>query len=447
MYPPLSTVFNPDDEIPGLDIPAGAGDKEKTKTLQNIDIPIPSTSGMVYRVVDIDIDDVVKSTEASPAASSVSTVTKATVTATETTTAGQNARGSLVASRMARMSRLLSTEGKTPVVSSEWRESSPEKEELVAPNENHKQHESPGTQRRTLPRVPSDAEPFVSTPKTTKITSRKQTGKPKKGKKNISRDVEYGESVDAVKDEEAKKYAEDLDFVVVDVNDVQSSKKEVQETPEKVDWTSGSSEDDLLEGEKQGKLHRHNARRFFKGKKRHRETLDEKEKRHEQDKIRYEMKQREQKRLRMAQSIQRELEEVEVKQAALEQEGIKTEKALRGGTLDATKEKEMMLEFFQLVNKKNALIRYESELVILANSIQLEDQQGRLEQEIRELLMKDAVSKHDQKKIQEKTKELVDLVEQRNALVELLDEERKREQEEDKLFESMIAAKGFVTSV
>lgn len=32
--------------------------------------------------------------------------------------------------------------------------------------------------------------------------------------------------------------------------------------------------------------------------------------------------------------------------------------------VNATKEKEMMLEFFQLVNKKNALIRYESELVI-----------------------------------------------------------------------------------
>lgn len=43
------------------------------------------------------------------------------------------------------------------------------------------------------------------------------------------------------------------------------------------------------------------------------------------------MKQRELKRLRMAQAIQRELEEVEVKQAALEQEGIKAEKALRGG--------------------------------------------------------------------------------------------------------------------
>ena len=43
------------------------------------------------------------------------------------------------------------------------------------------------------------------------------------------------------------------------------------------------------------------------------------------------MKQRESKRLRMAQSIQRELEEVAVKQADLEKEGVVVEKALRGG--------------------------------------------------------------------------------------------------------------------
>ena len=35
-------------------------------------------------------------------------------------------------------------------------------------------------------------------------------------------------------------------------------------------------------------------------------------------------------------------------------------------------------------------------------------------------------TKHDNRVIQQKTKQLVDIVEQRNALVELLDEERKR---------------------
>lgn len=58
---------------------------------------------------------------------------------------------------------------------------------------------------------------------------------------------------------------------------------------------------------------------------------DDKIKRREQAKIRSAMKQRESKRLRMAQSIQRELEEVAVKQAELEREGVVVEKALRNG--------------------------------------------------------------------------------------------------------------------
>lgn len=58
---------------------------------------------------------------------------------------------------------------------------------------------------------------------------------------------------------------------------------------------------------------------------------DDKLKRREQAKIRNAMKQRESKRLRMAQSIQRELEEVAVKQADLEQEGVEVEKAMRSG--------------------------------------------------------------------------------------------------------------------
>lgn len=50
----------------------------------------------------------------------------------------------------------------------------------------------------------------------------------------------------------------------------------------------------------------------------------------------------------------------------------------------------LMLSWFQLVNDKNMLLRFESELVIEANSIQLEDRQARLEQQIRELLLNDS---------------------------------------------------------
>lgn len=61
------------------------------------------------------------------------------------------------------------------------------------------------------------------------------------------------------------------------------------------------------------------------------ESPDDKLKKREQAKIRSAMKQRESKRLRMAQSIQRELEETAVKQADLEREGVVVEKALRSG--------------------------------------------------------------------------------------------------------------------
>ncbi|CAB4010569.1 -methionine sulfoxide oxidase MICAL3-like [Paramuricea clavata] len=82
--------------------------------------------------------------------------------------------------------------------------------------------------------------------------------------------------------------------------------------------------------------------------------------------------------------------------------------------------------------------------VDISNSIEFEDQQQRLEQQIRELMMKDASTEDDQIKIEQLTRELVDIVEQRNNLVELLDHDRKREQEEDEQFEMMMASKGFV---
>lgn len=160
--------------------------------------------------------------------------------------------------------------------------------------------------------------------------------------------------------------------------------------------------------------------------------------------IRLEMRQRQQKRLRIAQSIQRELGEVEVRQVELERRGVIVEKKMQQlEGANPSEEHKLVLEWFDLVNRKNTLIRYESELVIRSNSIELEDQQQRLEQQVRELLMKEESSEDDQIKIEQLTRELVDIVEQRNTLVELLEQDRKREQEEDEVFEMMMAAKGF----
>ena len=54
-----------------------------------------------------------------------------------------------------------------------------------------------------------------------------------------------------------------------------------------------------------------------------------------------------------------------------------------------------MLEWFQVINDKNVLLRFESELVIQANDIQLEDRQARLESDIRSLLTSDRMFLHN----------------------------------------------------
>ncbi|NXV74361.1 MICLK protein, partial [Atlantisia rogersi] len=96
------------------------------------------------------------------------------------------------------------------------------------------------------------------------------------------------------------------------------------------------------------------------------------------------------------QAIQRQLEELEERQRALEIFGVKLERELRGesGKYSGTKDETQMLqEWFELVLEKNKLMRYESELLIIAQELELEDHQSRLEQKLREKMAIDGKSK------------------------------------------------------
>ncbi|NXT82505.1 MICLK protein, partial [Zapornia atra] len=106
------------------------------------------------------------------------------------------------------------------------------------------------------------------------------------------------------------------------------------------------------------------------------------------------IKQEELKRLHKAQAIQRQLEELEERQRALEIFGVKLERELRGESDSDTKDETQMLqEWFELVLEKNKLMRYESELLIIAQELELEDHQSRLEQKLREKMAIDGKSK------------------------------------------------------
>ncbi|KAF3854533.1 hypothetical protein F7725_022588 [Dissostichus mawsoni] len=138
------------------------------------------------------------------------------------------------------------------------------------------------------------------------------------------------------------------------------------------------------------------------------EELNAKLTRKVQKAARRQAKQEELKRLHRAQIIQRQLEQVEEKQRQLEERGVAVEKALRGEAgMGKKDDPKLMQEWFKLVQEKNALTEKE------------------LNQE-KQIL-----------------NEMLEVVEQRDALVALLDEQRLREKEEDKDLESVMLSKGF----
>ncbi|XP_075358235.1 F-actin-monooxygenase MICAL2 isoform X6 [Mycteria americana] len=161
------------------------------------------------------------------------------------------------------------------------------------------------------------------------------------------------------------------------------------------------------------------------------------------------IKQEELKRLHKAQAVQRQLEELEERQRALEIFGVKLERELRGESDSGTKDETQMLhEWFELVLEKNKLMRYESELLIIAQELELEDHQSRLEQKLREKMaiddsLKDEMDLNEEDEI---FTEMMKVVEKRDKLVSTLEEQRVKEKAEDQHFESIILSRGYQLS-
>uniref|UniRef100_A0A8C1US46 F-actin monooxygenase n=1 Tax=Cyprinus carpio TaxID=7962 RepID=A0A8C1US46_CYPCA len=172
------------------------------------------------------------------------------------------------------------------------------------------------------------------------------------------------------------------------------------------------------------------------------EELNAKLTRRVQRAARRQAKQEELRRLHRAQIIQRQLEQVEVKQRQLEEKGVAVEKALRGEAgMGKKDDPSLMHQWFKLVQEKNALVRYESD----ARELELEDRQSRLQQELRERMAVDDDLKGEDELAEERRilSEMLDVVEQRDALVALLEEQRVREKEEDGDLEAVMLSKGF----
>ncbi|XP_069759629.1 F-actin-monooxygenase MICAL2-like isoform X6 [Narcine bancroftii] len=158
------------------------------------------------------------------------------------------------------------------------------------------------------------------------------------------------------------------------------------------------------------------------------------------------VKQEELKRLHRAQIIQRQLQEVEEKQRVLEERGVLMEKVLRGESeLDSKEEPQLMQKWFRLVMEKNVLVCYEAELMIFAQELELEDHQSRLQQLLRSRMEVKDFQKTEEEIAEEQRilSEILEVMEQREKLVSLLEEQRRQEKEENQDLESWIVAKGY----
>ncbi|XP_072574366.1 F-actin-monooxygenase mical2b isoform X7 [Paramormyrops kingsleyae] len=147
------------------------------------------------------------------------------------------------------------------------------------------------------------------------------------------------------------------------------------------------------------------------------------------------------KRLHRAQVIQRQLEEAEEKQRALEENGVTLEKMLRG-EMDGCPcdEAELLQTWYRLVLEKNRLGNYESELMIFAQELELEDTQSQLQQKLWHSMAIEDSRKSPQELSEEQQMfaEMMRVVEKRDTLVALLEEKRISESTDGRDLESIV---------
>ncbi|XP_070580726.1 MICAL-like protein 2 isoform X2 [Ptychodera flava] len=150
-------------------------------------------------------------------------------------------------------------------------------------------------------------------------------------------------------------------------------------------------------------------------------------------------------------AIKAELNELDQKQTQLEEKGVELEKKLREkegmeGDESQDNEEDMLKEWFELINEKNGLVRRENELLYLNQQQNLEEEHAEVEYELRCLLQKDenVKTEEDKKHEEELIERLVEIVHERNRIVETMEQDRIREYEEDKTLEAMMIKKGWI---
>ncbi|XP_077475097.1 MICAL-like protein 1 isoform X2 [Stigmatopora argus] len=139
-----------------------------------------------------------------------------------------------------------------------------------------------------------------------------------------------------------------------------------------------------------------------------------------------------------AADLQEEMKELKKQLEAMEEKGVELERNLRECNND-DEEDRLVTEWLALTQERQILMRQDTELVYLAKQKTLEESQADVEYELRRLLNKpeNVWSEEDRGQEQNLMAELLVIIEQRNQIVSILDQDRKRERQEDVFSEGM----------
>ncbi|XP_052761031.1 MICAL-like protein 2 isoform X2 [Mya arenaria] len=141
--------------------------------------------------------------------------------------------------------------------------------------------------------------------------------------------------------------------------------------------------------------------------------------------------------------IQRQLKAIDSRLTQLELKGRQLEDTIRNANEDD--DDELMISWFTLVNEKNELVRTENDFIYINREQELEVEQETVDQQLRRLInkpddKKGASERHREEELIEKKMEIIN---QRNKIVDSIDEDRIRYLEEDSEIEAMLQQKGF----
>ncbi|CAG5134845.1 unnamed protein product [Candidula unifasciata] len=143
--------------------------------------------------------------------------------------------------------------------------------------------------------------------------------------------------------------------------------------------------------------------------------------------------------------LQQQLHNIDTRLTELELKGRELENSIRKVNSLDEDDDNLMIEWFTLINEKNDLVRKEADLIYISKEQELEDEQEQIESQLLYLMTKPDECKSPEEKEEEDylINRKIALVEQRNKIIDSMDEDRIRYEAEDKNIEVTLKDKGY----